>query len=145
MTRLLAVGLLVVAMSPARPLAAQSPVAPLIDEPLLAGTRLRVSSQRAGITIDIGTDTAGRPEAPSSLDGVNIQVWVLKADGTALPRRRPGEEPIRVSSMAVRNGQTYSQRLLFGFEPANPLDLDAVVVSVDGVLFVRPIRQKTTN
>ena len=118
-------------------------VAPLIDEPLLAGTRLRVSSQPAGIGIDIGTDRARRSEAPPSLDGVNVQVWVLKTDGTALPRRRPGQEPVRVSM--IRNGQAYFRSLLFGFEAADPRDVDAVVVSLDGVLFVRPILRPSAN
>lgn len=145
MTRLLAVGLLVVATSPALPVAAQSAVAPLMEEPLVAGLHVRVFNRSNGVSVDVGTDRGQSSQALQSFAETNVQVWVLKSDGTALPRRRPGEEPIRVSTRAVRNGQTYQQRLLFGFETADPRGLDAVVVSVDGVLFVRRIPQKPAD
>ena len=139
MTRLLAVGLLLWATSPALPAAAQSAVAPLMEEPLLQGLHVRVFHRPDGVSVDVGTDRGQSSQAVQSFAETNVQVWVLKADGTALPRRRPGQEPIRVSSIAIRSGQTHHQSLLFGFETADPRDLDAVVVSVDGVLFVRRI------
>ena len=145
MRRLLAVGLLLVATSPALPVVAQSAVVPLVEQPLVAGLHVRVFNRSDGVSVDVSTDPGQSSQALQSFAETNVQVWVLKADGTALPRRRPGEEPIRVSSRAVRNGQTYSQRLLFGFETADPRALDAVVVSLDGVLFVRRIPKTPAN
>lgn len=117
---------------------------PFIDEPLLAGVHVRVSNGPEGmIGIDIGTDRAWRAGAPQSLDGINVQVWLLKADGTALPQRRPGGGPVQVSM--IRNGQRHLQRLLYGFEAADRQELAAVVVSLDGVLFVRRISRTPVN
>ena len=144
MTRRLAVGLLLVAISPARPVAAQSAMTPFIDEPLPAGVHVRVSNGPEGmIGVDIGTDRAWRVGAPQSLDGIDVQVWLLKADGTALPQRRPGGGPVQVSM--IRNGQRHLQRLLYGFEAADRQELAAVVVSLDGVLFVRRISRTPSN
>ena len=142
MTRVLALGLLLIATSPSLPVAAQSAVAPLIEEPLIEGLHVRVSHGPEGVSVEIGA-ARGRPsQVPEAFAETNVQVWVLKSDGTALPLRRLGG-PVRVST--IRNGQPSLRNLMFGFEPADQRDLDAIVVSLDGVLFVRPIPQKLAN
>jgi hypothetical protein len=144
MTRLFATGLLLWAISPGLPAAAQSAVAPLMEEPLIEGLYVRVSNRPEGVGVDIGADRARRSQAPQAFGETTVHVWVLKSDGTALPRKRLGQ-PIRVSNINLRNGQAELRSLLFDFEPADARDLDAVVVSLDGVLFVRPIPRTPTN
>ncbi len=143
MNRLLAVGLLLVAISPSRQVAAQSAVAPLMEEPLVQGLHVRVFSRSDRISVDVATDRRQSSQALQSFAVANVQVWVLKSDGAALPRIPPGGDPVRVSAMS--NGQVRSVRIGFGFEPAERQDLAAVVVSVDGVLFVRRIPQTPAN
>jgi hypothetical protein len=70
-----------------------------------------------------------------------IQAWVLRSDGTTLSRSRP-EQKVLTWGRRTEAGTGTTWRSTFSFAPADQRDLAAVVVSLDGVLFVRPIPQK---
>jgi hypothetical protein len=72
-----------------------------------------------------------------------IQAWVLTSNGTALPRLRPEQKVLTWGKRSEPAGTTW--RSTFSFAPADQRDLAAVVVSLDGTLFVRAIPQKPTN
>ena len=135
MTRMLAIGLLLVALSPTGPLVTQSTEVWLIqNESLQDQVGVRVLSQPEQMLVYV--DRAAAPDGTASPE-MAIQTWLLTSDGTALSRHRPEEK-----RMTWGNGRTNT---IFAFEPVNPRDLAAVVVSLDGTLFVRPIPQKPTN
>jgi hypothetical protein len=141
MTRLLAIGLLLAGMSPTWPLLAQSTEVWLIqNEPLQDKVGVRVLSQPEQIVVYVD-----RPAPPdgTALPEIAIQAWVLRSDGTAVPRSRPAQKVMSWGRRSPSGGTTWSTT--FSFAPASPKDLAAVVVSLDGVLFVRPIPQKPTN
>jgi hypothetical protein len=146
LTRLLAAALLLCLIGPGTSVGAQSAVRPLIDEQLLAGIHVRVTNGPEGMMIGIEVATAPPRRAGASqliTDIPDVQVWLLKVDGTALPQRRPGGGPVQVSM--IRNGQRHLQRLLYVFEAADRRELAAVVVRLDGVLFIRPIPRATES
>jgi hypothetical protein len=126
------VGLLLVATSPA--LVAQSKEVWLIqNEPLQDDVGLRVLSQPEQIVVYI--DRGATPQ-DAALPERTIQAWVLRSDGTALPRYRPGQK-VMTWGTSSNGWTTWSTIFLFG--PADHGDLAAVVVNLDGALFVRPI------
>jgi hypothetical protein len=137
MKRLIAIAALLVATSPTGPLVAQSKEVWLIqNEPLQDKIGVRVLYQPEQIVVYVGRgSTQDRTEPPE----MTIQAWVLRSDGTALPRYRPGQKV-----MTWGNGWT-TWSTVFNFAPAKAQDLAAVVVSLDGALFVRPIPQKPAN
>jgi hypothetical protein len=73
-----------------------------------------------------------------------IQAWVLTSDGTALSRSRP-EQKVLTWGRRSEAGTGTTWRSTFSFVPADPRDLAAVVVNLDGTLFVRPIPQQPAN
>ena len=77
---------------------------------------------------------------PKTAVDMAIQTWVLRSDGTALPRR-PGEYP----GFGTPSLRSAGWTLTWAFRYPEPNELTAVVVRVDGALFVRPIPQKPIN
>jgi hypothetical protein len=65
---------------------------------------------------------------------MSLQAWVLKSDGTALA-------PIQ--GFRAYGAQNWYKS--FGFRPTDPAELVAVVVSVNGALFVRPFSRATES
>ena len=140
MTRLFAIGLLLVAISPAGPLAAQSDQVWLLrDDALQDKITVSVAHQPEQVLVYVH-----RGSTPDGvvLPEMAIQAWVLKADGTALSKYRPGQKVMTWGTQS--NGWT-TWSTIFNFERVNPRDLAAVVVSLDGTLLVRPISQKPAN
>jgi hypothetical protein len=68
------------------------------------------------------------------LKDMNIQVWVLKTDGTALTKKS------RLEGITICNAGSCTDSMMFVFEHAAPSDLAAVVMRVDGQLIVREIQ-----
>lgn len=139
--RWLAVGLLLLATAPTQSVVAQILEVPfehnielwltfINDEPLQGKTRLDLHSQASRITVQVRRSGPDEPFHPEMV----MQAWVLRSDGTALERRAP--------SRVTGPGRTKDWIAIFAFEPSNVQDLAAVVVSLDGVLFVRPIPHK---
>jgi hypothetical protein len=125
----------------ALPVAAQAPAAPLLESTLMEGIRVRVLHRPAGISVDVYTTPRPDSQASSPLSGTVVQAWVLKPDGTAVNRQGGAlRDPLRIRNVG-RNGRFGGERLMFSFEPADRHDIAAVVVSLDGVLFVRSIGQ----
>ncbi len=90
-----------------------------------------------GTTQD-SASTPADPE-PKRLEQMQIQVWVLRRDGTTLkqlPGRPPPATPCQARAVALL-GNTQ----IFRFERAPDEEIAAVVISVDGVPHVRGIRQ----
>lgn len=140
MTRRLAVGLLLVAAMPAGRVAAQAGQVWLIrDDALQDKIAVSVAHQPEQVLVYVH-----RGSTPDGvvLPEMAIQAWLLKADGTALSKYRPGQKIMTWGTQS--NGWT-TWSTIFNFERVNPRDLAAVVVSLDGTLFVRPISQKPTN
>ena len=140
MTRLFAIGLLLVA-TPTGRLAAQSNEVWLIqNEPVQDTVGVRVLSLSEQIVVYVD-----RPAPPdgTALPKIAIQAWVLRSNGTAVPRSRPAQKVMSWGRRSPSGGTTWSTT--FNFAPASPQDLAAVVVRVGGVLFVRPIPQKAAN
>ena len=138
MTRLLALVLLI-ATAPAWPVGAQSESHPAIslmrDEPVVGPVTLSVilSSEQTRVTVFRGAGDERLLETP-------LQVWVLRSDGTALQRRNP-KEPFPSFGTGKTNWANWYT--IISFERATQRELSAVVVSLDGVLFVRPISRAT--
>ena len=67
-------------------------------------------------------------------ENVTVQAWLLRHDGTAQPREKwpPG-------TLGLSNAGSQTEIMLFGFTRSSPQDLAAVVVSVNGEMFVRKI------
>ena len=67
-------------------------------------------------------------------ENVTVQVWLLRHDGTAQPREKwpPG-------TLGLSNAGSVTEIMSFGFTRSSPQDLAAVVVSVNGEMFVRKI------
>jgi hypothetical protein len=146
MARLLAVGLLLSAIAPAAPAAAQADVIRLLDEPLAGGVSVRVTQAPSGIGVAISRGPLSRGETTPPFADMAVQAWVLTADGSALGlAQRPYGQPISVWSGRLRGGGRVLSHRTFVFEHANPRDLAAVVVSLDGVLFVRPFSRATES
>jgi hypothetical protein len=138
MTRLLAVGLLLVATAPAGRAAAQSDQVWLIQDELLRdNTAVGVAHQPDRVVVDVRRWSS--PGAP--LSDMPIEAWVLTSNGTALPRLRP-EQKVLTWGKRSEAGTGTTWRSTFSFAPADQRDLAAVVVSLDGALFVRSIPQK---
>ena len=142
MTRVLAVGLLLVTTAPAGPVAAQNIELwiPLIQNDRLQDQiSLDVLYQQSQVSVHVFRRST--PEGPS-LPAIAIQAWVLKSDGTVLRRRDP-TKPTR--SDGTNSQSSTDWVTVLPFEPARVEDLAAVVVSVDGALFVRRILQQPAN
>jgi hypothetical protein len=142
MTRRLALGLLLVATMPAGPAAAQSGQVWLLQNDLLRDQiAVGVAHQPEQVLVDVR-----RWSAPNGtpLPDMAIQAWILKSDGTALSRSRP-EQKVMTWGRRSDAGTGTTWRSTFSFAPADQRDLAAVVVSVDGTLFVRAIPQKPTK
>jgi len=69
-------------------------------------------------------------------ENVTVQVWLLRHDGTAQSREKwsPG-------TLGLSNAGSVTEIMSFGFTRSPPQDLAAVVVSVNGEVFVRKIEQ----
>ncbi len=138
MTRLLAIGLLLVATAPAGSLAAQTnPVWLLQNEALRDGTTVGVAHLPDQVVMSVQRWAPQR----TSLPDMAIRVWVLKSDGTALSTGGP-EQKVMTWGKLSEAGTGTTWRSTYAFAPADQRDLTAVVVSLDGTLFVRPIPQK---
>jgi hypothetical protein len=71
-----------------------------------------------------------------NLKDLNVQVWVLKTDGTALKEKlHPGG-----IDFTVCNAGSCTDGMIFVLEHAAPSELAAVVVRADGKLLVRDIQ-----
>jgi hypothetical protein len=110
------------------------------NEVLREGVALGVAHQPDQVVVDVRRWSS--PGAP--LPDMPIQAWVLTSNGTALPRLRP-EQKVMTWGTRSETGTGTTWRTTFTFAPADQRDLAAVVVNVDGSLFVRPIPQKPTN
>ena len=138
MVRLFVVAIAFAAAS-ALPAGAQAPAAPLLEAALMDGINVRVLHRPAGIGVDVYTAPRPDNQASSPLSGTVVQAWVLKPDGTALARPSGAlRDPLRIRSVG-RSGRFGGERLMFSFDPADREDIAAVIVSLDGVLFVRSI------
>jgi hypothetical protein len=123
------------------PAAGQAPVAPLLEATLMEGIAVRVSHRPAGIGVEVHTWPRPESQASSPLSEAVVQAWVLKPDGTAVAKRSGSlPDPVRVRSYGG-TGRFWGERLMFSFDAADRQDISAVVVSLDGVLFVRSIGQ----
>jgi hypothetical protein len=141
-TRLVAVGLLLIVTSPVGRVAAQSEQVWLIrDEPLRDKTAVGVAHQPEQVLVSVHWWSA--PDQ-TRLPDMAIRAWVLKADGTSLSRSRP-EQKVMTWGKRSEAGTGTTWRSIFSFASADQRDLAAVVVSLDGALFVRPIPQKPAN
>ena len=68
-----------------------------------------------------------------------IQVWLLRADGTAIDQRgpKPWKQP---GTVGLSNAGSVTDIMSFSFEHTDPKELVCVVVSVNKKLFVREIK-----
>ena len=109
------------------------------DSWLIQGERLQdrvlvsVGHHAASIQVSVTMGSTTQGTDPPKMD---IQAWVLKSDGTALGRNRTDHNPL--TSAITRFGSS-NWSMTFAFSSAEPRELAAVVVSVNGALFVRPI------
>jgi hypothetical protein len=130
MVRWLAVGLLLLvtastAMGQSRPTLLRA-------DPLLDNVSVTLTHGPELIVVYIHPPGGARPDP--KWPEMSLQAWVLKSDGTALA-------PIQ----GFRAYGTQHWYKSVGFRALDPAELVAVVVSVDGVLFVRPIPKTPAN
>ena len=98
------------------------------DETLEGKIRLDLHFQTSQITVQVRRST---PEEARLHPEMAMQAWILKEDGTSIRRRYPSKAP--------GPGRTTGWIAIFAFEPAKLQELAAVVLSLDGTLFVKPI------
>jgi hypothetical protein len=100
---------------------------------------LYVSEQQDRIVVQLsgGSSRTGGPSNPqwTPLKDLGIQVWVLRADGTALAQR-----PHSGEAGSIANAGWSTDVMQFAFENAPSDKIAAVVLRVNGQLFVRPIQ-----
>jgi hypothetical protein len=130
MVRWLAVGLLLVVTT--SPATGQSAPTLLRADPLLDNVSVTLTRSSELIVVYIHPPGEARPD-PKRPE-MSLQAWVLRSDGTALA-------PIQ--GFRAYGAQNWYKS--FGFLPTDPAELVAVVVSVNDVLFVRPIPKPPVN
>jgi hypothetical protein len=137
MTKWLAVGLVLVTTTSNARAQVHPEVSLMRDEPVVGPVTLSVilSSDQTRVTVFRGAGDERLLETP-------LQVWVLRSDGTALQRRNP-KEPFPSFGTGRTNWADWYT--LISFERAKQGELSAVVVSVDGVPFVRPLPRATES
>ncbi len=159
MVRWLAIGLVFASVSAtgatqvtsAVPKSAQGPIYLVRAEPLVGDISVSVilGWDNVNVHVDKGSsnvEVVGGHLPRGAID-LAVQTWVLKADGTALPRwPGPGDLPPGVAigePPAVARPSTASTdwSLIWGYRYAQPAELSAVVVRIGGVFHVRPIPQ----
>jgi hypothetical protein len=69
-------------------------------------------------------------------DNVTVRAWLLRHDGTAQPREN--DKP--PATFGLGNAGSVTEIMSFGFARSSPRDLAAVVISVNGEMFVRAIK-----
>ncbi len=148
MVRWLAIGLVLVAtpsVGSAQRVAARAAVVGetrlIWDDPLADAARLSVTQRIPGEQVRVTISrSATQSDNPPEM---TLQVWVLKSNGTTLPRERTSDS-YPVTFWTGGNGSMVGLTA-FAFGRVDRTDLEAVVVSVDGVLFVRPIPKPPAN
>ena len=95
-----------------------------------------VSEQQNGIAVQLsgGSSPTGGPSNPhqTPLKDLGIQIWVLCSDGTAL-----AQKPRSGVAFSLANGGWSTDMMQFVFENAPPDKIAAVVLRINGKLFVR--------
>ncbi len=143
-TRPLFIGLIALATLPsARSLNQAIPTRILLNAPL-GGIGVLVfeqseviGSQPAILVVQLdGEGAIDGQKLQKPLDGMALQVWLLRADGTAIARRGKGQP----ASVNVSMAGGYNDSVAFTFEDGPPKELAGVVVSINGNLFVREIK-----
>lgn len=86
------------------------------------------------VQVPVGSYRTDRKWAPPDLAGLGLQVWLLRADGTAIPQR---EKPSLVMLGEIGNRGTDYMVYTFQRDPAN--DLAGIVMRVKGKLYSREI------
>jgi len=122
----------------------EQPFTPLSDD---AGIRLIVQdcaeipgAQPAMLIVQLyGASWRNGEANPRPLSGMAIQVWLLRADGTAMDQRgsKPWKQP---AAVGLSNLGSVTEIMSFSFEHTDPKELVGVVVSVNKKLFVREIK-----
>jgi hypothetical protein len=102
-------------------------------EPLDGPAFLWVSQQGGYVRVQVSPTRARGGASVQTVADVALQVWVLTSDGTALARHDRSTLPL-----AYRMGGLW-------FDATEPTRLSAVVVSINGALFVRPIPTRPMN
>ena len=108
----------------------------VVDEPLADGISVRATLHQRGLTVGVHASSPTQEFSEAV-----VQAWVLKADGTAMPMNGTRA----VLSSVVRDGKKLRSARLFMFERAALEDVAAVVVSLHGVPYVRPISSKPSS
>jgi hypothetical protein len=131
------VGALVLSVA-SSPAGAQSPtIAPkishVLDEPLVDGINVRATLRQNGLTVGVHACSPTQEFSEAV-----VQAWVLKADGTAMPMNGART----VLSSVVRDGKKLQSGRLFMFERGALQNVAAVVVTLNGVPYVRSVSAK---
>jgi hypothetical protein len=154
MVRWLVVGLVSVTVSatgaatqvkPGVPKSAQGPIYLVRAEPLKDDISVSVILGWDNVLVQVHKRSSNVEviggHLPKDAVDLAVQTWVLKSDGTALPRSWSEDVP----NLGRPSSSSQDWTLIWGFRSAEPPELAAVVVRVGGTLYVRPIPQKPRN
>lgn len=98
--------------------------------------RVEDTSKAIAVVMEGGRHSSSE-RASMSFNALNVQAWVLRRDGSSL-------RSLATPSIGVGEAAPF-ETMRFRFEHAQPDELDAVVLRVDGKLTVHKIHPKRPN
>jgi hypothetical protein len=105
-----------------------------VDLPKLGHAIFREQTSNFSLQVPMGGRKNGKPM--SNLSNLNLQVWLLKTDGTAIPQL---ESPSEISIGSIGDYSTDYMFYKFSKVPIN--ELSGVVVGVNGKLYCHEIEK----
>jgi hypothetical protein len=121
---------------------AQQP-SPSPEQPISRKLAIKVPGKISSVTLSIQKSVClVQLESPGFLGGEPepknpaSQVWLLKADGTAIPQSS------KPNTITISNGGAVTPCIIYTFPRSAATDALAVVVSVEGQLFVEALASK---
>jgi hypothetical protein len=86
------------------------------------------------VQVPVGSARVDRKWTPPDLTGIGLQVWLLRADGSAIPQLQ--KPSIAMIGNFGSYGTTY---MVYGFERDPTNDVARIVIQVNGRLYSREI------
>ncbi len=121
---------------------AQQP-APTPEQPISRKLAIKVPGKISSVTLSIQKSVClVQLESPGFLGGEPepknpaSQVWLLRADGTAIPQAS------KPNTITISNGGAVTPCIIYTFPRSAATDALAVVVSVEGQLFIEALASK---
>jgi hypothetical protein len=106
-----------------------------VDLPKLGPAFFREQSSTLSLQVPIGFRMKGEQLAASNSNTLDLQVWLLKSDGTSIPQLN---KPSMIS-FSNFGGDSSTDYMFYTFQKVSVNKLSGVVVSMNGKLYCREI------